>query len=418
MSVDLTARERRMVDGGEGPAVAMAMRIVMGLARVRRATHLLDVTGAHVDSCLYHGRSGLDFAQRLLDLGGSVAVPTTLNVGSVDLVHPHMVRDAGEAPGAKAAGRKLMETYAALGARPTFTCAPYQLTSRPTRGEHVAWAESNAIVFANSVLGARTDRYGDFLDICAAITGKVPAAGLHLDEQRRARLSIDVRGVSAHWFASELGYVLIGYVVGLRSEDRVPAIVGLPSDTTEDQLKALGSTAASSGAVALFHAVGLTPEAPTLDSVTAEADLPVIVVEDDDLRRARRELTTARTDTVDVVSVGTPHASLAEIHALAEALAGRRIAERCRLFVCTGRGVHKLAEEMGDVERIEAAGGTFVLDTCTYIAPVLPEGTRTAMTNSGKWAHYAPANLGIDVTLGSLSECVESAVAGHRVLDD
>ncbi|HET8601753.1 MAG TPA: aconitase X catalytic domain-containing protein [Segeticoccus sp.] len=418
MTLELTRTEQEMLDGGQGPAVAMAMRIVVGLARVRGAERLLDVTQAHIDSCLYHGRAGLDFVHRLLDLGGRVAVPTTLNVGSLDLVHPGLIRDDAERyPDIKTAGRELMQAYLAIGARPTFTCAPYQVDARPAVGEHVAWAESNAIVFANSVLGARTDRYGDFLDICAAVTGKAPAAGLHLDTNRRAQLVVDVRAVPPRWFASELGYALVGYLVGLRSGDQVPAVVGLPGDASEDQLKTLGSTAASSGSVALFHAVGRTPEAPTLAAV-ADPGIPAVVLTEEDLRAARRDLCTARTDALDVVSLGTPHASLAEVRALAEALAGKRVADGCRLYLSTGRGVHRLAEQAGYVRQIEAAGGVFVLDTCTYVTSILPAGTRTAMTNSGKWAHYAPANLGIDVTLGSLAECVRSAVAGRMVLDE
>ena len=159
-----------------------------------------------------------------------------------------------------------MDAYVAMGCRPTWTCAPYQLEQRPAFGEHVAWAESNAIVFANSVLGARTNRYGDFIDICAAITGRVPAAGLHLDEHRRGsvvfRLAEDVPERLLH---DEVTPTCVGHIVGLRAGTDVPVIVGLPADTGEDRLKALGAAAASSGAVAMFHAVGITPEAATLD---------------------------------------------------------------------------------------------------------------------------------------------------------
>ena len=418
MSLDLSPAEREMLAGDHGPGVAMAMRIVVGLAHVREAARLLDVTSAHIDSCLYHGRAGLDFVTRLREQGARVAVPTTLNVGSLDLVHPGLVHaDEARFPDIHTAGRELMQTYVALGARATFTCAPYQVDARPRLGEHVAWAESNAIVFANSVLGARTDRYGDFFDICAAITGKAPAAGLHLDANRRAVLVVDCGGLSIRWFTDELGYALVGYLVGLRSGDDIPALTGLPEGTNEDQLKSLGATAASAGSVALFHAVGLTPEAPHLGAVAARS-AERLTLTDDDLSSARRELSTASTDQLDAVSVGTPHASLAELRALAEALDGRHVADGCELFVSTGRGVQQLAEQAGYTATIEAAGGTIVLDTCTYVTPVLRANTRTAMTNSGKWAHYAPANLGIDVTLASLGECVQSAVAGRRVLDD
>ena len=156
------------------------MRLVVRAAEVTGAERLIDITGAHVDSCLYHGEASLDFVARLVDGGARVSVPTTLNVGAVDLLHPDLNR--GD-PATVARGRLLMDRYRALGARPTFTCAPYQLAdSRPGLGDQVAWGESNAIAFCNSVLGARTNRYGDFLDIAAAIIGRVPEAGLHRTE--------------------------------------------------------------------------------------------------------------------------------------------------------------------------------------------------------------------------------------------
>lgn len=144
-----------MLEGGQGPGVAMAMRVVVAVAGVRGATELVEISGAHVDSCLYHGRAGLDFATRLVELGASVRVPTTLNVGSLDLLHPATVlRRTAHEQEVSAGGRALMDAYVALGARPTWTCAPYQMDARPGLGEHVAWAESNAIAFANSVPGS------------------------------------------------------------------------------------------------------------------------------------------------------------------------------------------------------------------------------------------------------------------------
>src|SRR4029079_4446690 len=154
-----------------------------------------------------------------------VRIPTTLNVGSLDLIHPHLIRS----PSAEiSAARKLMDGYVKLGARPTWTCAPYQLPGRPTLGTHIAWAESNAVVFANSVLGARTDRYGDFIDICAAVTGRVPDAGLHRDENRRGEIVFDITGLPERMLGSEILAPVLGYLVGRESGPRVPVIVGLP----------------------------------------------------------------------------------------------------------------------------------------------------------------------------------------------
>ncbi|MGO1973391.1 MAG: aconitase X [Propionibacteriaceae bacterium] len=418
-AVVLTEIERRMLAGAEGPGVAMAMRVVTSLARVRGAERLMEINSAHVDGCLYHGRAGLDFAQRLVGLEAEVRVPTTLNVGSLDLLHPSVVlRRTPAEQEVATSGRELMDAYLALGARPTWTCAPYQLDSRPSEGEHIAWAESNAIVFANSVLGARTDRYGDFLDICAAITGRAPYAGLHLDEARRGDLIIDCTALAGR-FDSDLVYPLLGYLAGHAAGTGNPVLVGLPTDTDEDQLKALGAAAASAGGVALFHAVGVTPEAPTLAAVTGDREVPRMTLTPADLRRARTELSTARGDQLDAVSLGTPHASLAEIEAVAALLAdGTALDPAVDVYLSTGRSVLAAAEERGLVAVLETAGVQLLVDTCTYVTSVLAPGTEVVMTNSGKWAHYAPGNLGVDVVLGSLAECLDSARAGRIRLDD
>ena len=407
MTVELTRQDRELLDGGRGEGTALAMRIVVDMAGVWQADRLIDVTSAHVDSCLYHGRAGLDFAGKLLAGGANVAVPTTLNVSSLDLLHPGLVRlDADTASRA----RRLMNAYVAMGCRPTWTCAPYQLEERPAFGEDVAWAESNAIVFANSVLGARTNRYGDFIDICAAVTGRVPAAGLHLDEHRRGRVVFRLADdIPARLLHDEITPTCVGHVVGLESGTRVPVIVGLPPQTSEDRLKALGAGAASSGAVAMFHAVGITPEAATLEDALGGNDAErEIVVTVERLRAARDELTTVGGGAIAAVSVGTPHLSVAEIDALATLV--RRHPPTVPFYANTGRDMVTRSEA---VAALAVAGVTVVTDTCTYITPILHDVVGPVMTNSAKWAWYAPANLGFDVVFGSLEECVRSASLGR-----
>ncbi|HEY9337788.1 MAG TPA: aconitase X catalytic domain-containing protein [Kribbella sp.] len=398
----LTAEEEAMLGGRDGEGVALAMRVLVGQARISDAPRLVAITSAHVDSCLYHGQVSLDFAQRLVELGARVRVPTTLNVGSTDLIHPELVRDQALA----SAGRELMAAYVELGCTPTFTCAPYQLPGRPGLGEHVAWAESNAIVFANSVLGARTDRYGDFLDICAAITGRAPYAGLQTPEARRGTVVFDCRPLGEF---TELTYPLLGHHVGSTVGAGIPVLVGIPPNAREDDLKALGAAAASAGGVALFHAVGITPEAPS--SVDG---LPVRVVDVETLRRVRRELS-ADIAELDAVSVGTPHASYAECVRLAGLVVGPPLT--LPLYLSTARATRDRLAEDGVLQVLEAAGVTVVVDTCTYVTAILSPGWKNVMTNSGKWAHYAPGNLNVSAILGSLTECVASARAGRVVLD-
>lgn len=419
-ALTLTADERAMLDGESGPAVAMAMRIVVGVARANVATRLLEIESAHVDGCIYDGRASLDFAQHLADLGGKVRVRTTLNVGSLDLLHPGLVRAGKDLAWS---GRRLMDAYVALGCEPTWSCAPYQLSHRPTIGSHVAWAESNAIAFVNSVLGARTDRYGDFLDIAAALTGRVPAAGLHLDEARQAELVLDCAGVSRRLLEEDAAWAALGALLGTVAGTRVAALVGLPGDlgdegTTEDRLKAVGAAAASAGGVALFHVVGVTPEAPRLDAV-AGPDTAVHSVSTADLRLARDRLCTTTDDDLDAVSLGTPHFSVTEFAALARELGGGpQFADSVDVYVSTSRAVLAEATRLGYVTPLQAAGARVLTDTCTYVTPVLAENVRTVMTNSGKWAWYAPATLGVQTVLGSLAECVASARAGKVVRDE
>ncbi|WP_291796399.1 aconitase X catalytic domain-containing protein [Brevibacterium sp.] len=406
----LTPAQQGMLDGARGPAVAMAMRMVAGIARVKGAERLVGITRAHIDSCLYHGDSGLAYARRLADLGAACAVPTTANVGSVDLLHREF-RPRGELTTRQ--GARLMELYAQLGVQQTWTCAPYHLPSRPEEGEHIAWAESNAIVFANSVLGARTDRYGDFLDICAAITGFAPLAGLHLEENRRPTLHLDCSRITER---GEHVLPLLGYLAGTRAGTGVPFISGLAEVPGEEGLKALGAAAASAGGVALFHVEGVTPEAARAERAVAEAGLPAAALTDEDLARARSELSGLPPgQRIDAVSLGTPHASLAELRALASELRRPQDARlRVPVWVSTGRVTlaHLQEQSAEDAAVLDAAGVRIVTDTCTYLHPLEDETVRAVMTNSAKWAHYAPGNIGVAVAFGSLAECVRAARTG------
>jgi predicted aconitase len=416
--VRLSEEDQALLAGAEGPASQLAMRIIVEMARLAGAAELIGVTSAHIDGCLFHGKAGLDFAEHLLRDGAAVRVPTTLNVASLDLLHPDRFR--GD-PETAAAARRLMDAYVAMGCRQTWTCAPYQLPERPGFGEHVAWAESNAIVFANSVLGARTARYGDFIDICAAITGRVPNAGLHLTERRRGQVVFDLHGLPDRLLGQDLLYPLLGHLVGAGSGRLVPVVDGLPPDVDEDRLKAVGAAAASSGEVGLVHVVGSTPEAPSL-AAALQHRRPAKVVEVTAamLRAARDQLTTGGHGQGRLVgvNVGTPHFSVAEFGELVALLAGRPVRPGVEFYASTSRHVLARIEALGWLASLEAAGVRLVVDTCTYVTSILRETAGVVMTSSAKWAWYAPGNIGVRVVLGSLRECVESAVEGRVVRDD
>lgn len=402
---DLSTTELAMLEGSLGDGVALAMRILVRMARLGNTSHLIEITSAHVDGCLYHGRAGLDFAERLLAGGARVSVPTTLNVSSLDLLHPELYRGDEETA---FLARRLMDAYVGMGASPTWTCAPYQLMTRPGLGEQIAWAESNAIVFANSVLGARTDRYGDFMDICAAITGRVPAAGLHLAENRGADVEVVVE--IDIWRDSD--YAVLGHLIGDRFPDRIPVISGMET-ATEDQLKMLGAAAASSGATAMFHVVGITPEAATLEAATGGKTVPIVRLGRAEFDQGFAELSTTTGTGLDAVCLGTPHASTRELHRIRQLLAGRAV--RIPMYVSTSRDTLGAIGAVAD--DLAASGVMIVTDTCTYVTPILDGNVEVVMTDSAKWAYYAPGNLGVAVAFGSMAECVESACAGRIVRD-
>ncbi len=405
-----------MLNGEFGEATRMAMGILTTMAGVYGADRLLDITSAHIDGCLYHGYSGLEFAERLVAGGAQVVVPTTLNVGAMDLIHPELFK------GTEQVGRwatRMMEAYQAMGCRPTFTCAPYQAMHRPALGEQIAWAESNAIVFANSVLGARTNRYGDFIDICAALTGRAPDVGLHRVENRRGRVLFRLNDIPERLLREDVLFPVLGYLIGARTGTRIPVIDGLLPETTEDQLKALGAATASSGAVALFHAVGVTPEAPSLDAAfQGHAPETIIEVTLADLLATLTHLSTAPDGDIDVVALGSPHFSMAEFAQLMPLLAAFPPQSGVEFMVCTHRLALAALKERGWLDLLRLAGVQVVVDTCVVVTPLVRASEGVLMTNSGKFAHYSPGNIGLQVVFGSLEECVRSAALGCVWRDD
>ncbi len=414
LTLHLTDLDRSLLHGEHGAAAAFAMQILTAFAGAVGAPSLLDITRAHIDGCLYHGQVSLDFVERMVAGGGRVRVPTTLNVGAVDLIHPELVRLSEPE---MAAARRLMKAHEELGCHPSFTCAPYQTRFRPVFGEQIAWGESNAIVFANSVIGARTNRYGDFIDLCCALAGRAPAWGLHLDEHRRGRVLFRLAGFATSLHPTDALFVALGLIVGAASGDRVPVIDGLPPPRSEDQLKALGAAAASSGAVALFHAVGITPEAATLaDAFHGGTPEQTIDVRPADVTHALQQLSTVPDGTpLDAVCLGTPHFSRDEWDRFLPLLREAAPARGVPIYVSTGRAILDDLEREGLLAGLDAFGLRVVADTCTYLTPIVERLDGTVMTNSGKWAHYAPGNLGVQVAFGEIEDCLASAAAGRVV---
>jgi len=412
----LTPTDRDMLEGRRGPAPQLAMAILVRMADVYGAGELMDISQAHIDSTIYLGDATLEFAERLASLGARVAVPTSLNVSGVDACG---WRDWAVSPEWAAKAARQMLAYEKMGASPTWTCAPYQTAMRPSFGQQIAWGESNAIAFANSVIGARTERYPDLLDICCAITGRVPAIGLHLTEGRAGEMLIRLVDVPRALQADDQFFAVFGHLVGKIAEDRIPVIDGVLVSPGEDQLKAFAAAAASSGRVALFHMVGITPEAPTREAaLQSHPPQQTVDVNVGDLRAARAELTTADGRELDIVILGSPHFSIAEFRALAPLVEGRRTHPRVKFLVTSGRTMKEEAEKAGVLAPVLTFGAQITLDTCILASPMLPPEIKTLMTNSAKYAYYAPSLLDVRVTFGSLADCVNSAIEGRVVRDE
>ena len=411
----LTSLDRSLLAGEHGKAAQVAMQIVLRMAALQGATALVDITQAHIDGCIYTGPASLRFAEQLVQWGAKVRVPTTLNSISVD---QRRWRELGIDPALGVPASALGDAYMAMGASLSFTCAPYLLDSAPKAGEQIVWAESNAVVYANSVLGARTLKYPDYLDICIALTGRAPLIGCHLEARRKAQLLIELPQLGT---LDDAFYPLLGYHVGALAGSRIPLVLGLAAaQPSLDDLKAFGAAFATTSAAPLFHIAGVTPEA--LDpAAVLDADQPLAVerIALKDLLLSWRELNSARDSQVDVVSLGNPHFSLSEFAALARLCSGRRCHPDVVLAITCGRAVLEQARAAGHIAVLEGFGVTLVTDTCWCMLgePVIPPAARTLMTNSGKYAHYAPGLAGRTVHFASLGECVDAActarASGH-----
>lgn len=417
MPVELNARDEDFLDGRHGQASQMAMRILKRMAEVNEAAELMDVTQAHIDGCGLLSESGLEFAETLAAKGARVLIPTTLNMGPLDLQN---WRKFGVSEDFAAKAIRQAKAYTDMGCIPTWSCAPYQGYLTPRFGQQIAWGESNAICYANSVLGARTNRYGDFIDICAAITGRVPKCGLHLKENRKGQLLLRLVNIDPALMQNDAFFAALGHLLGSVAGDKIPVIDGLYPTVSSDQLKALCAAAASSGAVALFHAVGVTPEANTLEQAfQSEQPEEVIDVRLSDLEKSASELSTAPDRAkLDLVVLGCPHFSFDEFRTLAKLVRvqtekGRTLATGVRFIVVSCQTSYALLQRSDFLSVLNDFGVEITLDTCVFHTPMVGPNTKVIMTNSGKCAYYAPGQLGVKVAFGSMAECVESALKGH-----
>lgn len=403
----LNVDDREMLEGKRGEAAKLAMEILVRFAQMQGVESLVNVTQAHIDACIYVGPSSLTFPERLVQMGAKLAIPTTLNSLSVDM---RRYKELGTDPEMSKAASGVAEAYMKMGASVSFTCAPYLLKSAPKAGENIGWAESNAVVFANSVLGARTQKYPDFLDVFIALTGRAPNGGCHTEKGRMPTVCVTVHQVD-NWDDSL--FPLVGYTVGEIVGSEVPLIIGMEDTNPRiSDLKAFGAAFATTSAAAMFHIRNVTPEAMKMGRL--RESLRQVYISAHNLQDSWRKLNSSIDSSVSLVSLGNPHFSLDEMQEFSRLVKGRSKNPKTPFIITTSREIYENAAQAGYVGPAEAFGASFITDTCWCMIgdPIIPLGGKNIMTNSGKYAHYAPGLVNRGVHFGSLSQCIEAAESG------
>ncbi|WP_066456521.1 aconitase X [Anaerotruncus rubiinfantis] len=412
----LTDYEKELLNGDHGEAVQMAMRVLYDLGEYYGADDFVEITACHDDSTVYFGEAQVAFAEYLAAMGAKFAVPTSTNACALDMERWDIQKHEASW---MAATRRIEASHLKMGAVPSWTCAPYQTGFSPVFGSQVAFAESNVISFMNSIVGARTNRYAGPLELLCGIAGRAPNFGLHKTENRYAQgLVILGDDIKEEMFDDPSMFNYVAYAYGKIVGNRVWALQGMPKrNLTMDNLKQFSATVASSGGIALFHLIGITPEAQTLEmAFGGKEPKEVVIIGLKELKEAESQLCNYdETGTIDLVSLGCPHFSCAEFQDLEDKLAGRRIHPDTAMWIFTSRANYANVESSGLLARIQRLGVQVFVDGCLMEYPTKRWGTRSIMTNSGKFGTYCFNKVGIHPVFGNLQDCVETAVQGKVV---
>jgi len=404
----LTNEEQRLLDGEFGYALETAMSVLVKFGDMYGADKMIEIDNVHVDASTYSGihEAGLQFCKTLANENARFKVPTTLCISAMDFSLWPQLRVPSKFAKKQ---MELADAYFRMGATPTWTCAPYQYGSGIRFGQDIAWGESNAIAFANSVVGARTNRYADLVDVCAGLTGKVPRFGLYLNDNRRGQVLLCAEAIeTGHLSCTD--YSALGYYIGAAVGQKIPVITGLSPKSSVDNLKGLAAAAATSGSVALFHIVGVTPEARTsADAFGNNVVQEKISIANEELQHAAMQLSTVEESQPDLIVLGCPHCSVEQIGEAASLLEGRKVRRNVQVWLFTSRVARMLAEKKGYIRVIEAAGGRVLSDTCALHLPLHAWNFQTMATDSAKMAHYAPSIVGVDVVFADTKECLNYA---------
>jgi predicted aconitase len=393
----LTPQEQAMLDGKHGKAVRKSMEILTTLGEIFEAECMVNVGSVQVAGVSYAnlGEAGLEFLSEMAE-DGKVRVLTTLNPAGMDRENWRALGIDEEFAKNQA---RVIDAFAKMGIITTCSCTPYFIGNVPHFGQHIAWAESSAVCYANSVIGARTNREGGPSALASALTGKTPKYGYHLDENRQGQVSVEVKAQVKG--TDEFG--VLGKAIGdrlVKLGKNIPFITGIPSATVEE-LKSFCASIATYGGTALFHMEGITPESGRYSKPNSD----VFEIRQEDLKRTRFELVDVCPD-VDFVSVGCPHASISEIEKIAGLLKGKKVKKE--FWITTARPIKKIADEAGYSKIIEDAGAKFASDTCCVVAPIKGR-FKGMLVDSAKACYYGRASNKFKVRIGTVEECVEEA---------
>ncbi|HDD67625.1 MAG TPA: DUF521 domain-containing protein [Candidatus Thorarchaeota archaeon] len=395
MGLELTREEQRMLDGEYGKATRKAMEIITTLGEIYGANRLIPVSSVQIAGVSYHnlGEAGLEYLAEMAE-DGKVRVLTTLNPAGMDLTE---WKKHGIPEDFAVNQQRVVEAFAKMGVITTCTCTPYLIGNLPHYGEHIAWAESSAVCFANSVIGARTNREGGPSALAAALTGRTAEYGLHLDENRYAQVKYEVQAE----LKGTDDFGLLGKVIGDRTKKKIPYIAGIKSATTEE-LKSFCASVATYGGLGIFHMEGITPNQTPVPDETE-------IVTSEDLADARDALDDEDAE-IDFISIGCPHASIKEIARIAELLDGKTVAEGKTVWITTARPTKDLAIKMGYYDKIERAGAFLVSDACCAVAP-LKGRFKGLMTDSAKACFYARGKNKFKTEIRTVEECIKEAIS-------
>lgn len=406
----LTVEEKQILNGHKGEAAKLAMEILKKIGEINGAKRLIPIQSVHLVLHAYKSAfdAGVHAAEKIAEMGGKFIVPTTIDPYGMDAENWRLAKT----PESYAVQQiKLADAVMKMGVLPVWTCTPYFGFNLPKFGDHIAWAESSAVAYANTVIGARTNRQTAIVDICCGILGKTPETGMHLQENRYGEVMIELQ-IDRELKSWE--YPALGYYLGKKLGSKIGIVNGMKGSVKNEDLKSLCAAAAASGSVTLLHIVGITPEARSIKEALGPNKISEeVIITEEDLLNTRDDMCTQKEGKVDFVALGCPHYTINELIDVCKLLNGRKVNSETAFWIYANSYAIDLAEKMGIRKELEDAGVVIRAETCMIISPVSEWGFKTLMTDSGKCSYYGPAECKTEIIFASVEECVETAISGN-----